>query len=97
MAPLNLHQLYIFHTVATCHSFSKAAKNLSISQPAVSIQIRQLETCLRTNLFQRMPRGVALTDTGSAMFEYTKRIFSLAQELQTTILDIENLKNLLNF
>ena len=49
----NFHQLKIFDTVAKLASFSKAAHALSISQPAVSIQIRKLESDLHTILINR--------------------------------------------
>ena len=81
----------IFHTVARVGSFTGAAAELDISQPAVSIQIKQLERSLQTTLLSRMRRGVVLTDTGEAVYGYTKRIFSLADEMRYAIQDIEGL------
>ena len=46
MNTTNFHQLFIFYMVARLQSFSKAAQELSISQPAVSIQVRELENSL---------------------------------------------------
>ncbi len=88
----NFHQLYIFHMVAKLGSFSRAAEELSISQPAVSIQVRELEKSLGCALLHRMRRGLQLTDTGQAVFSYTQRIFSLAQEMETAVQDIQGLK-----
>ena len=48
---LNFHQLYLFYTVASHHSFSKAAQTLAITQPAVSIQIQELEKSMGVTLF----------------------------------------------
>ena len=92
MAETNFHQLYIFHTVARLGSFSRAAEELSISQPAVSIQVRELEKTLGSPLLRRARKGPQLTDTGTAVFSYSQRIFSLAQEMQEAVKDIQGLK-----
>lgn len=88
----NFHQLYIFHMVATLGSFSKAAEELSISQPAVSIQVRELEKSLGGSLLHRLRRGLQLTDTGEAVYGYTQKIFALANEMQSAVQDIQGLK-----
>jgi DNA-binding transcriptional LysR family regulator len=51
---INLHQLEIFLCAARERSFSKAAVNLCISQPLVSIQIKKLEDSLQVKLFERL-------------------------------------------
>ena len=51
---LNFHQLYIFYAVASHHSFSRAAEALEITQPAVSIQIQELEKSLGATLFHSL-------------------------------------------
>lgn len=89
----NFHQLRIFHAVARLGSFSKAARELSISQPAVSIQVKALEESMGGALLNRAPGGVRLTDTGNAVFEYARRIFSLAEEMQSAVLEIQGLKS----
>ncbi len=50
---LNFHQLYIFHAVASHLSFSRAAEALEITQPAVSIQVQELEKSMGVTLFHR--------------------------------------------
>ncbi|MBM3933253.1 MAG: LysR family transcriptional regulator [SAR202 cluster bacterium] len=87
----NFHQLYIFHTVASMGSFSGAARSLSLSQPAVSIQVRELEKSLGSPLFYRTRRGPMLTDIGRAVHEYTQRIFALADEMHQKVHDIQGL------
>ena len=89
----NFHQLFIFHYVARLGSFSKAAKELSISQPAVSIQVRELEKSMGSALLHRMRRGLQLTDTGHAVFDYTQRIFALADEMENAVQDIQGLSS----
>ena len=91
MNATNFHQLYIFHMVASHRSFSKAAQELSISQPAVSIQVRDLENALGCSLLLRLRRGLRLTETGQAVFDYTQRIFALADEMHRVVQDIQGL------
>ena len=91
MNSTNFHQLYIFYMVARLQSFSKAAQELSISQPAVSIQVRELENSLGTSLLHRMRRELRLTETGEAVFSYTQRIFALANEMHRVVQDIQGL------
>jgi DNA-binding transcriptional LysR family regulator len=69
----NLEYYKVFYHVATCGSVTKAAHKLSVSQPAVSQQIKQLEECLGVKLFERSARGVHLTEEGSMLFGYIKR------------------------
>lgn len=88
----NFHQLYIFHSVARLGSFSRAAEDLGISQPAVSIQVRELEKTMDTSLLHRMRRGLQLTETGNVVYSYTQRIFGLAEEMESSIQDIQGLK-----
>lgn len=77
--------------VARMQSFSKAAQELSISQPAVSIQVRELENSLGASLLHRMRRELRLTETGEAVFSYTQRIFALANEMHRVVQDIQGL------
>ena len=92
MASTNFHQLRIFHTVARLGSFTKAAEELQISQPAVSIQVRELERNMGTTLLHRMRRGIQLTETGESVYGYTRRIFALADEMQASVQDIQGLR-----
>ncbi len=89
---LNFHQLRIFYTVARCRSFSRAAETLDISQPAVSIQVQELEKALGIALFHRRARGLQLTELGETVYSYAHRIFSLSSEMQDAIQDIQGLK-----
>lgn len=67
---MNLRQLEYFVQVAELGSFSRAARLLGIAQPALSRQVRALETDLRETLLLRNGRGVELTDAGRRLFEH---------------------------
>ena len=71
-------ELYrVFKEVAETGNISVAAKNLYISQSAVSQSIKQLETALQARLFSRSPRGVSLTGEGQMLYEYVRSALSL--------------------
>lgn len=80
---MNLRQLESFVRVAELGSFSKAARVLDIAQPALSRQVRLLETDLRETLLLRNGRGVSLTPAGRRLFEHGVQILqqvALARE-----------------
>ncbi len=81
----------IFHTVGRSESFSKAAKDLYMTQPAVSQAIIQLEGELDTRLFNRTPRGVTLTNEGSLLFEYVHSAINLINVGEEKLLEVKNL------
>jgi len=68
---MDLKQLDYFRHVAELGSFTRAASFLSVVQPVLSRQVRQLEVELGQNLFERNGRGVVLTDAGSRLLEHT--------------------------
>lgn len=71
----NLSSYWIFYTVANAGNISKAAKELYISQPAISKSIQKLEEGLNCKLFSRSSRGVILTDEGSLLYSHVKEAF----------------------
>lgn len=73
----NLSRYKIFLAVAECKSISKAAAQLYISQPAVSITIKKLEENLNATLFIRKSKGVELTENGRKLYEDAKRAIQI--------------------
>jgi len=76
MRDLNLRVLRIFEVSASCESFSRAAEILDISQPAVSMQIRQFEEEVGVRLFERHARNVVLTDAGRDLLAHVRGILA---------------------
>jgi DNA-binding transcriptional LysR family regulator len=68
------------HAISTEGSFKRAAEKLYISQPAVSLQIQNLERQLNTPLFYRDKRKARLTGTGQLLIKYCERILNLCEE-----------------
>ncbi|MEG0259775.1 MAG: LysR family transcriptional regulator [Lysinibacillus sp.] len=81
----------VFSIVAKSNSFSKAAKALYMTQPAVSQAIMQLEKELDTRLFNRTPKGVTLTTEGSLLYEYANSALGLLHVGEEKILEFKNL------
>lgn len=81
----------VFSIVGKNASFSQAAKELYMTQPAVSQSISQLERELDTRLFNRTPRGVTLTDEGRILFEYVNSAISLIDGAEEKLLEFKNL------
>ena len=73
----NLSLYHIFYTVSRTGNISTAAKELYISQPAISRAIKKLENNLDTTLFKRSSRGVTLTPDGQILYEKVKGAFDL--------------------
>jgi len=89
---MTLHQLRIFLTVARHRSYSRAAEELYLSQPAVSIQVRELEQAIGAPLFERVGRTIMLTEAGQALLLYAQRIHQLLEEAKMVMEELHGLK-----
>lgn len=88
---MNLRQLEIFSAVAEQRSFSRAARQLHIAQPAVSIAIRKLEQALGLRLFNRADRAVALTPEGEVLYQHALRIARLVEDARREVSELQGL------
>lgn len=79
MQIVNHTQLRAFHAVARTRSFSKAADLLGLTQPAVSVQVKALESAHGVRLFRRQGGEAVLTETGRDLFDLTRQMV-LAEE-----------------
>lgn len=82
---LNYHHLLYFWTVAKEGSISRAADKLHLAQPTISGQLKKLEESLQQKLYERVGRGLALTDAGRTVFRYADEIFSIGAELRDAL------------
>jgi len=82
---LDSNQLKIFCMVTRQQSFSKAAKLLHMSQPAVSTHIKNLEEYYQGQLLTRTPQGVMLTKAGEVFYNYALKILDLQDEMEQQI------------
>jgi len=71
---LDAHQLNIFLVAAELESFSQAARQLNLSQPSVSAQIKSLERLLRTQLFHRAGRHISLSEEGQILLPLAREM-----------------------
>lgn len=81
MTPINFNHFYYFYEVARHGSFTAAARELMISQSALSIQIKSFEESLGGALFDRTKSGVQLTDAGHMAFQVAERTFQDIDQL----------------
>jgi DNA-binding transcriptional LysR family regulator len=90
--PFTLDQLRILKAIAAEGSFKRAADSLYVSQPAVSLQVQNLERQLDVPLFDRGGRRAQLTEAGHLLLQYGDRILALCQETCRAIEDLQNLQ-----
>lgn len=85
MSRLNYHHLYYFWRVATLGNLTEAARQLHVSQSALSAQIRTLESSMDTQLFERRGRRLLLTASGQRVLGYASDIFQRGEELESLL------------
>jgi len=90
--PFTLDQLRILKAIATEGSFKRAADSLYVSQPAVSLQVQNLERQLNVPLFDRGGRRAQLTEAGHLLLNYGEKILTLCDETCRAIEDLQNLQ-----
>src|SRR5215831_8633209 len=84
---VDLRRVRSFVTVARLRSFTRAAKILHVSQPALTVQIRSLEQHLKARLLDRTSRSVELTRAGSELLPRFERLLREAETLMTDLRD----------
>jgi DNA-binding transcriptional LysR family regulator len=85
---MNLHHLLVFHTIAKTGSITSSSKQLRISQPALSRELKELENRFGVILFERLPRGMRLTYPGKILAEYADRVFAAAHAAELAMKEI---------
>lgn len=86
-------ELYrVFYTVAKCKNITLAAKQLLVTQPAVSQSIKQLEEVLNTKLFMRTSKGVNLTQEGELLFSYVSKGYECILQGEQKLIQMHNME-----
>lgn len=86
---LNLHELQVFLVAAETENFSEAGRRLSLSQPAVSMQIHALEVQLGVLLFHRSGRHIALTEAGQTLAPLARDLINRAIQVEESVLSMQ--------
>lgn len=89
---MNLHLLRIFVCAVEENSFTKAAEQLGISQPAVSKAVRELESQLDTLLLERQGKYFKPNEAGQVLFDYGKSLFAMEREASEVLRAFKNLE-----
>jgi LysR family transcriptional regulator, low CO2-responsive transcriptional regulator len=92
MKNVTLRQLRVFASVARHLSFARAADELSLTPPAISMQIKELETEIGLQLFDRSQRKVSLTSAGEYVLAYTRRVLMALRDADDMIARLRGLK-----
>jgi len=92
MIRLTLRQLEILDAVARCGSFSAASNELHLSQPAVSMQIKQLEGILGLPLFEHMGKQIRLTEAGEDALRTARAVQHEIANLEQSLADLQGLE-----
>lgn len=93
MLHLTLRQLQVFEAAATNLNFSLTAKQLFLSQPAVSMQIKQLETNIGLPLFEQLGKKVFLTEAGNELLHYSRIITQQLAEMKAVFDEMKGLEH----
>jgi DNA-binding transcriptional LysR family regulator len=88
---INLNHLRIFYYTAKERNLTKAAKALSVTQPAVTMQIKALEQYLEVPLFKKRGKFLELTDAGNVLYGYAERLFGIVDEIEHAMKDFATL------
>ncbi|GBE46901.1 HTH-type transcriptional activator CmpR [bacterium BMS3Bbin12] len=89
---LTLRQLQVFEAVARHRSYTRAARELHLTQPAVSMQIKQLEESLDLPLFEQIGKRIYLTQAGREMDHYARGIARQLADAEAVLEDLKGLK-----
>ncbi|MDH2916503.1 MAG: LysR family transcriptional regulator [Gallionella sp.] len=93
MLPLSLRQLQVFESVARHLNHSRAAAELFLSQPAVSMQIKQAEQTIGLPLFEQAGKKIFLTEAGREMLHYARSVVLLMQEMESVFDEMKGLQH----
>lgn len=92
MRHITLRQLEVFETIARLNSFTRAAEELFLTQPTVSMQIKKLTDDIGLPLFEQVGKKIYLTEAGKALYESCQGVFEHLSRFEMRIADLKGLK-----
>ncbi len=92
MIHATLHQFKVFEATARHGSFTRAAEELFLTQPTVSMQVKQLTKAIGMPLFEQVGKRLYLTDAGKELFSTCQEIFHKLEQLEMTVADLKGMK-----
>ncbi|HEY9704950.1 MAG TPA: LysR substrate-binding domain-containing protein, partial [Allocoleopsis sp.] len=92
MKQATLHQLKVFEAVARHKSFTRAAEELFLTQPTVSMQVKQLTKTVGLPLFEQVGKRLYLTEAGRELLSTCREIFEQLSQFEMTVADLKGLK-----
>ena len=92
MKQATLHQLKVFEAVARHSSFTRAAEELFLTQPTVSMQVKQLAKAVGLPLFEQIGKRLYLTDAGRELLATCQEIFEKLSQFESAVADLKGLK-----
>ncbi len=92
MIHATLHQLKVFEATARHGSFTRAAEELFLTQPTVSMQVKQLTKAIGLPLFEQVGKRLFLTEAGQELFSSCQEIFERLEQLEMTIANLKGMK-----
>jgi DNA-binding transcriptional LysR family regulator len=92
MLPISLRQLQVFESVARHLNHSRAAAELYLSQPAVSMQIKQAEVAVGLPLFEQVGKKLFLTEAGQEFLNYSRNILQLVREMESVFDEMKGME-----
>ncbi len=92
MKQATLHQLKVFEAAARNGSFTRAAEELFLTQPTVSMQVKQLTKAVGLPLFEQVGKRLYLTEAGRELFATCREIFEKLSQFEMTVADLKGLK-----
>ncbi len=92
MKQATLHQLKVFEAVARHNSFTRAAEELFLTQPTVSMQVKQLTKAVGMPLFDQVGKRLYLTQVGEELVKTCRQLFERLDQFEMTVADLKGLK-----
>ena len=92
MNQATLHQLKVFEAVARHNSFTRAAEELFLTQPTISMQVKQLTKAVGMPLFDQVGKRLYLTQAGEELVKTCREVFNKLDQFEMTVADLKGLK-----